>query len=94
MSAPMTRAYTELLVSTCHRRVAHAIGGIAAYIPNRRDPEVNATALARVRSDEEREANDGFDGSWVPHPDLVQLDDEVFTAVLGGQPDQQHRYTR
>jgi malate synthase len=91
MTAPMMRAYTELLVSTCHRRAAHAIGGMAAYIPNRRDPEVNATAMAKVRSDKEREANDGFDGSWVAHPDLVALCDEVFSAALGNQPDQRER---
>jgi malate synthase len=91
MTAPMMRAYTELLVTTCHRRGAHAIGGMAAFIPSRRDPEVNATAMAKVRGDKEREANDGFDGSWVAHPDLVPLCAEVFTAVLGDQPDQRHR---
>jgi malate synthase len=91
MTAPMMRAYTELLVTTCHRRGAHAIGGMAAFIPSRRDPEVNATAMARVRADKEREANDGFDGSWVAHPDLVPLCAEVFTAVLADQPDQRNR---
>jgi malate synthase len=88
MTAPMMRAYTDLLVSTCHKRGAHAIGGMAAFIPNRRDPEINTMAMAKVRGDKEREAGDGFDGSWVAHPDLVPLCDEVFTAVLGDQPNQ------
>jgi malate synthase len=73
MTAPFMRAYTELLVKTCHRRGAHAMGGMAAFIPNRRDPEVTATALAKVRDDKTRESSDGFDGSWVAHPDLVAL---------------------
>ena len=71
MTVPFMRAYTELLVQTCHRRGAHAIGGMAAFIPSRRDPEVNERALARVREDKEREVGDGFDGTWVAHPDLV-----------------------
>ena len=71
MTVPFMRAYTELLVQTCHRRGAHAIGGMAAFIPNRRDPEVTETALAKVRDDKERESRDGFDGTWVAHPDLV-----------------------
>jgi malate synthase A len=71
MTAPMMRAYTDLLVSTCHRRGAFAIGGMAAFIPRRRDAEVNERALAKVREDKEREAGDRFDGSWVAHPDLV-----------------------
>jgi malate synthase len=91
MTAPMMRAYTDLLVSTCHRRGAHAIGGMAAFIPNRRDAAVNEVAMAKVRGDKEREAGDGFDGSWVAHPDLVPLCDEVFTAVLGSRPDQRDR---
>ncbi len=91
MTAPMMRAYTDLLVTTCHRRGAHAIGGMAAFIPNRKDPEVNAAAMAKVRADKEREANDGFDGSWVAHPDLVPLCDEVFSAVLGERPNQLDR---
>ena len=73
MTAPFMRAYTDLLVATCHRRGAHAIGGMAAFIPNRRDAEVNEVAMAKVRADKEREAGDGFDGSWVAHPDLVPL---------------------
>ena len=88
MTVPFMRAYTELLVKTCHRRGAHAMGGMAAFIPSRRDPEVNATALARVREDKIREANDGFDGTWVAHPDLVPAAMEVFDSVLGGRPNQ------
>ena len=71
MTAPFMRAYTELLVKTCHRRGAFAMGGMAAFIPSRRDAEVNAQAFAKVRADKTREAGDGFDGSWVAHPDLV-----------------------
>jgi malate synthase len=73
MTAPFMRAYTELLVKTCHRRGAHAMGGMAAFIPSRKDPELNETALAKVRDDKQREAGDGFDGTWVAHPDLVQV---------------------
>jgi malate synthase len=91
MTAPFMRAYTELLVRTCHKRGAHAIGGMAAFIPSRRDPEVNATALAKVRADKTREAGDGFDGSWVAHPDLVPVCREVFDAVLGERPHQLDR---
>ena len=88
MTAPFMRAYTELLVKTCHRRGAHAIGGMAAFIPSRRDPEVNAQAMAKVRDDKTRESGDGFDGSWVAHPDLVPLCKEVFDGVLGANPNQ------
>jgi malate synthase len=91
MTVPFMRAYTELLVKTCHRRGAHAIGGMAAFIPSRRDPAVNAAALARVRDDKEREAGDGFDGTWVAHPDLVPVATEVFDGVLRERPDQRHR---
>jgi len=91
MTAPFMRAYTELLVSSCHQRGAFAIGGMAAFIPSRRDPEVNATALAKVRADKQREAADGFDGSWVAHPDLVPVALEVFDAVLGERPNQLDR---
>jgi malate synthase len=91
MTVPFMRAYTELLVKTCHRRGAHAIGGMAAFIPSRRDPEVNATALARVREDKAREASAGYDGAWVAHPDLVPLVDEVFRGVLGSRPNQKNR---
>src|SRR5439155_1275428 len=71
MTVPFMRAYTELLVKTCHRRGAHAMGGMAAFIPSRRDQEVNRVALAKVKEDKDREAGDGFDGTWVAHPDLV-----------------------
>jgi malate synthase len=91
MTAPFMRAYTELLVATCHRRGAFAMGGMAAFIPSRRDPEVNAVALAKVREDKEREAADGFDGSWVAHPDLVPVCREVFDRVLGDRPNQLDR---
>ena len=83
MTAPFMRAYTELLVRTCHRRGAFAMGGMAAFIPSRRDAEVNERAFAKVRDDKQREAADGFDGSWVAHPDLVPVCAEVFDAVLG-----------
>jgi malate synthase len=91
MTAPFMRAYTELLVSTCHRRGAFAMGGMAAFIPSRRDPEVNEIALAKVREDKEREAADGFDGSWVAHPDLVGVCMEIFDRVLGDKPNQLDR---
>ncbi len=91
MAVPFMRAYTELLVRTCHKRGAHAIGGMAAFIPSRRDPEVNKVALAKVREDKEREANAGFDGTWLAHPDLVPIAAEVFDAVLGQNPNQKDR---
>jgi malate synthase len=91
MTAPFMRAYTELLVATCHRRGAFAMGGMAAFIPSRRDPEVNEVALAKVREDKVREAGDGFDGSWVAHPDLVPICREVFDAYLGARPNQLDR---
>jgi malate synthase len=91
MTVPFMRAYTQLLVRTCHRRGAHAIGGMAAFIPNRRDPEVTERALAKVREDKERESSDGFDGTWVAHPDLVPVATEVFDSVLGDTPNQKHR---
>jgi len=91
MAVPFMRAYTDLLVHTCHTRGAHAIGGMAAFIPSRRDADVNARALARVREDKQRESADGFDGTWVAHPDLVPLATEVFTAVLGDAPHQRQR---
>ncbi|WP_374199471.1 malate synthase A [Glycomyces sp. YM15] len=88
MTAPFMRAYTELLVRTCHRRSASAIGGMAAFIPSRRDAEANAVAMEKVRADKTREADDGFDGSWVAHPDLVPVATEVFDETLGGLPNQ------
>jgi malate synthase len=91
MTVPFMRAYTELLVQTCHRRGTFAIGGMAAFIPSRRDPEVNRVALEKVREDKVREANDGFDGTWVAHPDLVGVATECFDAVLGDRPNQLHR---
>jgi malate synthase len=90
MTVPFMRAYTELLVRTCHRRGAHAIGGMAAFIPSR-DPAVNEAALTKVRADKEREAGDGFDGSWVAHPGLVPVCREVFDAVLADRPNQIER---
>ena len=86
MTAPFMRAYTELLVSTCHRRGAFAIGGMAAVIPSRRDAEANERALAKVRDDKTREAGDGFDGSWVAHPDLVPVCRRSSTACSATGP--------
>src|SRR5215510_8470999 len=91
MTVPFMRAYTQLLVRTCHHRGAHAIGGMAAFIPNRRDPDVTARALEKVREDKEREAADGFDGTWVAHPDLVPVAAEAFDRVLGDRPNQKDR---
>src|SRR5687768_6606253 len=91
MTVPFMQAYTELLVKTCHRRGAHAIGGMAAFIPSRRDPEINRTALARVREDKKREVRAGYDGAWVAHPDLVPVVAEVFGAVLQDKPHQKER---
>jgi malate synthase len=91
MTVPFMRAYTELLVATCHRRGAHAIGGMAAFIPSRREPDVTERALARVREDKERESGDGFDGTWVAHPGLVAVATEVFDGVLGERPNQLER---
>ena len=91
MTVPFMRAYTDLLVRTCHRRGAHAIGGMAAFIPNRRDPAVTDVALAKVRDDKERESRDGFDGTWVAHPDLVPVALQVFDGVLGAAPNQKGR---
>lgn len=88
MTSPFMRAYTTLLVRTCHRRGAFAMGGMAAFIPSRRDQAANEIALAKVRGDKERESGDGFDGSWVAHPDLVSICEEVFTNVLGAKPNQ------
>src|SRR5256886_4251928 len=88
MTVPFMRAYTELLVKTCHRRGAYAIGGMAAFIPSRRDAEVNRVALAKVRDDKIREVTDGFDGTWVAHPDLVREALTSFNTVLGDRPHQ------
>jgi malate synthase len=91
MAVPFMRAYTDLLVRTTHRRGAHAIGGMAAFIPSRRDPEVNEVALAKVREDKVRESQNGFDGTWVAHPDLVPVATEIFDGVLGELPNQVDR---
>jgi malate synthase len=88
MAVPFMRAYCELLVKTCHRRGAHAMGGMAAFIPSRRDADVNAVALEKVREDKDREASQGFDGTWVAHPDLVPVAMECFDRVLGERPNQ------
>jgi malate synthase len=91
MTVPFMRAYTELLVRTCHRREAHAIGGMAAFIPSRKQPEINEVALAKVREDKVRESGDGFDGTWVAHPDLVETAREPFDGALGDRPNQVDR---
>lgn len=91
MTVPFMRAYTELLVQTCHRRGAYAIGGMSAFIPNRRDPEVTARAIERVSADKRREAGDGFDGTWVAHPDLIPTAQAEFDAVLGDRTNQVDR---
>ena len=91
MSAPFMRAYAQLLVKTCHRRGAHAMGGMAAFIPSRRNAELNKRALAKVREDKVREAGDGFDGTWVAHPDLVPVATAEFDRVLGERPNQLDR---
>ncbi len=88
MTQPFMRAYSELLVATCHKRGAFAMGGMAAFIPSRKDPEVNEAALKKVHEDKKREAGDGYDGSWVAHPDLVPVCMEVFDSVLGDRPNQ------
>ncbi len=88
MTIPYMRAYTNLLIDTCHMRGAHAIGGMSAFIPSRRDPVINETALSKVRDDKKRESRDGFDGTWVAHPDLVPVAGAEFDAVLGGRPNQ------
>ena len=91
MTVPFMRAYTELLVRTCHKRGAFALGGMAAFIPTRKDPRVNEIALAKVRDDKVREANDGFDGTWVAHPDLVPIAMAEFDRVLGTRKNQLDR---
>jgi len=91
MTVPFMRAYTELLVKTCHRRGAHAMGGMAPFIPTRKNPEVNEKALAQTRADKEREVADGFDGTWVAHPDLVPVAKEVFDRKLSGKAHQRER---
>ena len=91
MTVPFMRAYTELLVRTCHKRGAHAMGGMAPFIPSRKDPAINEAALAKVRDDKLRESRDGFDGTWVAHPDLVPVAMEVFEKALAPRPHQKDR---
>ena len=91
MTTAFMRAYTERLVATCHRRGAHAIGGMAAFVPNRRDERATALALQRIRADKDREAQDGFDGSWVAHPGLVPVARSAFELVLRGREHQLER---
>jgi malate synthase len=91
MAVPFMRAYQQLLVRTCHQRGAHAIGGMSAFIPNRREPEVTENALEQVRADKRRESGDGSDGTWVAHPDLVPVAREIFDEVLGERPNQKDR---
>src|SRR5690606_15338667 len=91
MTVPFMRAYTELLVQTCHRRGAHAMGGMAALVPSRRDPAATERAIAAVAADKRREAGDGFDGTWVAHPDVVATAQAEFDAVLGARPNQVDR---
>jgi malate synthase len=91
MTVPFMHAYTDLLVRTCHRRGAHAIGGMAAFIPSRKNAAVTEVALAKVREDKQRESDNGFDGTWVAHPDLVPVATDVFDGVLGARPNQLER---
>jgi malate synthase len=91
MTVPFMRAYTELLIKSCHIHGAHAMGGMAPFIPSRKNPEINEKALAKVREDKLREVNDGFDGTWVAHPDLVPTAKEVFDEKLGAKDNQKER---
>jgi malate synthase len=91
MGVGFMEAYAKLLVKTCHRRGAHAMGGMAAFIPSRKDQEVNDRAMAKVREDKKREASQGFDGTWVAHPDLVPVAKECFDAVLQSRPNQKEK---
>lgn len=91
MTVPFMKHYTDLLIHTCHKRSAHAMGGMAAFVPSRKDPEINAAALQKVREDKERESSDGFDGTWVAHPDLVEIAMDAFTRFLNGRSHQKDR---
>ena len=91
MTVPFMRAYTDLLVQTCHKRGAHAMGGMAAFVPSRKDSQINEAALTKVREDKLRESADGFDGTWVAHPDLVKVAHDVFSQALKNQAHQVHR---
>ena len=90
MTVPFMRAYTELLVKSCHLHGAHAIGGMSAFIPNRQQPSVTEKAFTAVKEDKEREARDGFDGTWVAHPDLVPIAMQAFDKVLGENTNQKN----
>ncbi len=91
MTVPFMRAYTDLLITTCHKRGAHAMGGMSAFVPSRKNPEINSAALLKVTEDKIRESQDGFDGTWVAHPDLVPVAMKIFTEALKGKPDQKDR---
>ena len=90
MTTPFMRAYSQLVIKTCHRRNIHAMGGMAAQIPIKNDPQANEEALAKVRADKEREAKDGHDGTWVAHPGLVGIAREIFDKYMP-TPNQIHR---
>ncbi|CAF0758936.1 unnamed protein product [Didymodactylos carnosus] len=90
MTLPFMRTYTHLLVDTCHKHQAHAIGGMSAFIPTRKDFQINEVAFAKVRDDKQRESEDGFDGTWVAHPDLVQVAKGIFDRALNGKLNQKH----
>ena len=91
MTVPFMRAYAELLAQTCHKRGAHAVGGMAAFIPSRRDEEVNQRAFKSVSEDKKREATQGYDGTWVAHPDLVRIAEDAFGEVMGDAPNQKDK---
>lgn len=91
MTVPFMRAYTDLLIKTCHKRSCHAMGGMAAFVPSRKNVEVNTIAIQKVTEDKVRESKDGFDGTWVAHPDLVPIAREVFTNYLQDRPHQKER---
>ncbi|MBX9694700.1 MAG: malate synthase A [Cyanobacteria bacterium] len=91
MRVPFMRSYCRLLVQTCHKRGAHAMGGMAAFIPSRRDQAINDAALTKVRDDKDLEVATGFDGTWVAHPDLVSVAKEVFDRTLGDRPNQKDK---
>jgi malate synthase len=91
MNVPFMDAYCRLMVHTCHRRGAHAMGGMAAFIPSRKDAEINGIAIAKVKEDKERETQRGFDGTWVAHPDLVPIAKEIFDSALGKKPNQKDK---
>jgi malate synthase len=91
MTVPFMQSYTNLLIQTCHKRGAHAMGGMAAFIPSRKDKKVSEEALKKVWEDKQRESSEGFDGTWVAHPDLVSLINEIFVNALQGKPHQKER---